>query len=80
MTQGNRLNDSFILAGKAQEPSPLVGEGWVGGIAPAVFSAPSWTSVEGGIPPSLTLPHKGGEDRLWLRSERAQSSSDCPTP
>ena len=46
-----------------RKPSPLVGEGWEGGIAPAILSAPSWAYVEDGIPPSLALPHKGGEDR-----------------
>ncbi|WP_332683683.1 excinuclease ABC subunit UvrC [Bosea sp. (in: a-proteobacteria)] len=47
---------------EAREPSPLVGEGWEGGIAPADTSENSASIVEGGIPPSLALPHKGGED------------------
>ena len=40
-----------------------MGEGWEGGIAPAIAPEPSSRHVEGGIPPSLALPHKGGEDR-----------------
>ncbi|CAN7270978.1 excinuclease ABC subunit UvrC [Bosea sp. LjRoot237] len=47
---------------EAQEPSPLVGEGWERGIAPANAPEASSPDVEGGIPPSLALPHKGGED------------------
>lgn len=47
---------------EAREPSPLVGEGWEGGIAPAKAPELSPPDVEGGIPPSLALPHKGGED------------------
>jgi excinuclease ABC subunit C len=50
------------LSEEAREPSPLVGVGWVGGIAPASIPEPSSPNVEGGIPPSLALPHKGGED------------------
>ncbi|HEV2511255.1 excinuclease ABC subunit UvrC [Bosea sp. (in: a-proteobacteria)] len=50
------------LSEEAREPSPLVGEGWEGGIAPASIPEPSSPNVEGGIPPSLALPHKGGED------------------
>ncbi|WP_244494949.1 excinuclease ABC subunit UvrC [Bosea sp. Root483D1] len=47
---------------EAREPSPLVGEGWEGGIAPANAPEPSSPDVQSGIPPSLALPHKGGED------------------
>ena len=49
------------------KPSPLVAEGREGGIAPAGLSAPGWPYAEGGIPPSPTLPHKGGEDRSRQR-------------
>ena len=52
------------LTDEAEEPSPRVGEGWEGGIAPAHAPEPSSPDVEGGIPPSLALPHKGGEDAL----------------
>ncbi|WP_332683659.1 cisplatin damage response ATP-dependent DNA ligase [Bosea sp. (in: a-proteobacteria)] len=48
---------------RAREPSPLVGEGWEGGIEVAGRVEPRTTGVEGGIPPSLSLPHKGGEKR-----------------
>ncbi|RXT48287.1 excinuclease ABC subunit C [Bosea sp. Tri-44] len=47
---------------EAREPSPLVGEGWEGGIASANAPEPNSPDLEGGIPPSLALPHKGGED------------------
>jgi len=45
-------------------PSPLVGEGWEGGVEIAGLAGLGTTSVEGGIPPSPALPHKGGERRL----------------
>ncbi len=63
------LRDTGSGARIERKPSPLVGEGWQGGIAPAILSAPNTPHVEGGIPPSLTLPHKGGEDRLRQRLE-----------
>ncbi|WP_084639864.1 GNAT family N-acetyltransferase [Kaistia adipata] len=45
-----------------RKPSPLVGEGWVGG-APPPAEAPTGTSrpASAPVPPSPTLPHKGGE-------------------
>jgi len=39
-----------------------VGQGWEGGIALANAPEPDSPDVESGIPPSLALPHKGGED------------------
>jgi DNA ligase-1 len=56
--------------GRARKPSPLVGEGWEGGIEGAGQEEPGWSAVERGIPPSPSLPHKGGE--------RNQAGSTAP--
>ncbi|MGE7469693.1 excinuclease ABC subunit UvrC [Bosea sp. NPDC003192] len=69
------------LSEEAREPSPLVGEGWEGGIAPANASESGSPEVEGGIPASLTLPHKGGENApLSAASESVEPEDDSAFP
>jgi hypothetical protein len=47
------------LAPRLRTPSPLMGEGWGGGEKRRAFGM--W------LPPSLTLPHKGGGNSHRLR-------------